>query len=50
MASLAPYDAEGLDWLAGFSPEAIDEARLTLADQTEAHIKDVHAWLVDRSS
>jgi pimeloyl-ACP methyl ester carboxylesterase len=36
LASLAPYDAEGLDWLAGFSQEAIDEARLTLTDQTEA--------------
>jgi pimeloyl-ACP methyl ester carboxylesterase len=36
LASLAPYDAEGLDWLAGFSQEAIDEARLTLADQAEA--------------
>jgi pimeloyl-ACP methyl ester carboxylesterase len=36
MASLAPYDAEGLDWLSGFSEEAIDEARLTLTDQAEA--------------
>jgi pimeloyl-ACP methyl ester carboxylesterase len=36
LASLAPYDAEGLDWLAGFSQEAIDEARLTLTDQAEA--------------
>ena len=36
LASLAPYDAEGLDWLAGFSQEAVDEARLTLADQAEA--------------
>ncbi len=35
-ASLAPCDAEGLDWLSGFSQEAIDEARLTLADQAEA--------------
>jgi pimeloyl-ACP methyl ester carboxylesterase len=35
-ASLAPYDAEGLDWLSGFSQAAIDEARLTLADRTEA--------------
>jgi pimeloyl-ACP methyl ester carboxylesterase len=31
-----PYDAEGLDWLAGFSQEAIDEVRLTLADRSEA--------------
>ena len=36
LASLAPYDAEGLDWLAGFSQEAVDEARLTLDDPTEA--------------
>ena len=36
LASLAPYDAEGLDWLAGFSPGAVDEARLTLTDQAEA--------------
>jgi pimeloyl-ACP methyl ester carboxylesterase len=36
LASLAPYDAEGLDWLAGFSPEAIDEARLTLTDRPAA--------------
>ena len=36
LASLAPYDAEGLDWLAGFSQEAVDEARLTLADQADA--------------
>jgi pimeloyl-ACP methyl ester carboxylesterase len=36
LASLAPCDAEGLDWLSGFSQEAIDEARLTLADQAGA--------------
>ena len=36
LASLAPYDADGLDWLAGFSPQAVHEARLTLTDQTEA--------------
>jgi pimeloyl-ACP methyl ester carboxylesterase len=36
LASLAPYDAEGLDWLSGFSQAAIDEVRLTLTDQTEA--------------
>jgi pimeloyl-ACP methyl ester carboxylesterase len=36
LASLAPYDAEGLDWLAGFSAEAIEEVRLTLGDRTEA--------------
>jgi len=32
LASLAPYDAEGLDWLSGFSPEAVEEVRLMLAD------------------
>jgi pimeloyl-ACP methyl ester carboxylesterase len=36
LASPAPYDAEGLDWLAGFSADAIEEARLTLHDQTAA--------------
>src|SRR6202050_5459741 len=36
LASPAPCDAEGLDWMSGFSQAAIDEARLTLADQTEA--------------
>ena len=36
LASPAPYDAEGLDWLAGFSQEAVDEVRLTLDDRTEA--------------
>lgn len=28
-----PLRAEGLDWLAGFSQAAIDEARLTLAGE-----------------
>ena len=36
LASPAPYDAEGLDWMAGFSQEAIDEAELTLTDQAAA--------------
>jgi pimeloyl-ACP methyl ester carboxylesterase len=36
LASLAPYDAEGLDWMHGFSPAAVDEVRLTLTDQAEA--------------
>jgi pimeloyl-ACP methyl ester carboxylesterase len=36
LASLAPYDGEGLDWLAGFSADAIEEVRLTLTDQAEA--------------
>jgi pimeloyl-ACP methyl ester carboxylesterase len=36
LASPAPYDAEGLDWLAGFSADAIEETRLTLGDRTKA--------------
>jgi pimeloyl-ACP methyl ester carboxylesterase len=36
LASPAPYDADGLDWLAGFSQAAIDEVRLTLGYQTKA--------------
>jgi pimeloyl-ACP methyl ester carboxylesterase len=36
LASLAPCDAERLDWLSGFSQGAIDEVRLMLADETEA--------------
>jgi len=36
MASPAPYDAKGLDWLAGFSQAAIDEVRLTLNDRAAA--------------
>ena len=36
LASPAPYDAEGLDWLAGFSQAARDEVRLTLDDPAEA--------------
>jgi pimeloyl-ACP methyl ester carboxylesterase len=36
LASPAPYDAEGLDWLAGFSQAAIEEVRLTLTDQAAA--------------
>jgi pimeloyl-ACP methyl ester carboxylesterase len=36
LASPAPYDAEGLDWLAGFSPAAVDEVHLTLGDRTQA--------------
>jgi pimeloyl-ACP methyl ester carboxylesterase len=35
-ASLAPYDAEGLDWLSDFSQTALEEVRLTLTDQSEA--------------
>lgn len=36
LASLAPYDADGLDWLAGFSQGAVDEVRLMLADEAGA--------------
>jgi pimeloyl-ACP methyl ester carboxylesterase len=36
LASLAPYDAEGLDWLAGFSQAALDEVRLMLTDESGA--------------
>ena len=36
LASLAPYDAEGLDWLAGFSPAAVEEVRLMLNDYAGA--------------
>ena len=36
LASLAPYDAEGLDWLSGFSQDAIEEVRLMFADHAAA--------------
>jgi pimeloyl-ACP methyl ester carboxylesterase len=36
LASPAPYDAEGLDWLAGFSPEALEEVRLMQTDEPAA--------------
>jgi pimeloyl-ACP methyl ester carboxylesterase len=36
LASLAPYDAGDLDWLAGFSQAAVDEVGLTLTDQAGA--------------
>ncbi len=36
LASLAPYDAEGLHWLSGFSPDAIEEVRLMFADHAAA--------------
>ena len=38
LASPAPYDAEGLDWLSGFSLAAVDEVRLTLDDPTEVRV------------
>jgi pimeloyl-ACP methyl ester carboxylesterase len=33
LASPAPYDAEGLDWLGGFSQDGVDEVRLMFADK-----------------
>ena len=36
LASPASYDVEGLDWLAGFSPAAVDEVHLMLTDETAA--------------
>jgi len=36
LCSLAPYDAEGLDWLAGFSPGAINEVRVMVRDEIAA--------------
>jgi pimeloyl-ACP methyl ester carboxylesterase len=36
LASPAPYDAEGLDWLSGFSPDALEETRLMLEDHAAA--------------
>jgi pimeloyl-ACP methyl ester carboxylesterase len=36
LASPAPYDAAGLDWLAGFSPEALEEVRLMQDDEPAA--------------
>lgn len=36
LASVAPYDAEELDWLAGFSDAALDEVRLMQADEPRA--------------
>jgi pimeloyl-ACP methyl ester carboxylesterase len=36
LCSLAPYDATGLDWLHGFSQDAIDEVKLMESDTTAA--------------
>lgn len=36
LSSLAPYAAVDLDWLAGFSQDAVDEVRLTLTDVVAA--------------
>src|SRR5579862_1499978 len=38
LASPAPYDAEGLDWMAGFSQAAVDEVHLTLGDVPKARV------------
>jgi pimeloyl-ACP methyl ester carboxylesterase len=35
LASLAPYDADGLDWIAGFSEDDVDKVHLTLADPVQ---------------
>jgi pimeloyl-ACP methyl ester carboxylesterase len=34
LCSLAPYDAPGLDWLEGFSQDAVDEVQLMQTDET----------------
>jgi pimeloyl-ACP methyl ester carboxylesterase len=36
LCSPAPYDAEGLDWMAGFSQDAVDEVQLMFTDETAA--------------
>jgi pimeloyl-ACP methyl ester carboxylesterase len=36
LASPAPYDADGLDWLAGMPAEAYEDVRLTFADREAA--------------
>ena len=33
LSSVAPYDAEGLDWYAGLSQDAVAEVRLMFADK-----------------
>jgi pimeloyl-ACP methyl ester carboxylesterase len=33
LSSVAPYDAEGLDWYAGLSQDAVEEVRLMFADK-----------------
>jgi pimeloyl-ACP methyl ester carboxylesterase len=38
LCSLAPYDAGGLDWLQGFSQDAIDEVRLMQSDRAGARV------------
>jgi pimeloyl-ACP methyl ester carboxylesterase len=36
LCSLAPYDADGLDWIRGFGPEAVAEVDLMLSNADEA--------------
>jgi pimeloyl-ACP methyl ester carboxylesterase len=36
LCSLAPYDADGLDWIDGFGPDAVDEVALMLSDRNAA--------------
>jgi pimeloyl-ACP methyl ester carboxylesterase len=36
LCSLAPYDADGLDWLSGFSQDAIEEVKLMESDVAAA--------------
>ena len=39
LASLAPFDADGLDYFAGMGQENVDDTRLFLADEAEARAK-----------
>jgi pimeloyl-ACP methyl ester carboxylesterase len=39
LASLAPYDAEGLDYFAGMGQENVDDTRLYFADEAAARAK-----------
>ena len=39
LAGLAPFDAEGLDWVAGMSQNDVDFTRLFLADEAAARTK-----------
>jgi pimeloyl-ACP methyl ester carboxylesterase len=36
LCSPAPYDAEGLDWMAGFSPAAVEDVRVMFGDRDVA--------------
>jgi pimeloyl-ACP methyl ester carboxylesterase len=39
LASLAPFDAEGLDYFAGMGPDNVDDTRLYFTDETAARVK-----------